>query len=349
MIWQLVDSGGVGGIERHIATLTQSLRRRGLAAEIALLQDHGPNPWLEQLAAEGLTPRVLDGGLTGLLRGLRAARPSVLHTHGYKANILGRLAGRLTGAPVVASFHAGERPRFPVSAYLAADFWTSFIVPRIAVSAEIAERLPFRSAHIPNYVPAPSAPVTTPLPRRVGFVGRLSAEKGPDLFCELAVRAGARLDGAEQWEVFGDGPMRTALEAKYGDRVRFHGMVADMGAVWPRLGLVAMPSRFEGLPMAALEALAAGAPLLASRVGALPSVVEDGVTGWSFAAGDLDAALAGVDAWRALSPEAGLALREACWRRLRERFSEEAALERILSVYARARGGAALEPASAVG
>ena len=54
MIWQFIDSSGVGGAERHVETLAASLAGRGLVVRVVLLDDHGANPWLQQLAARGL-------------------------------------------------------------------------------------------------------------------------------------------------------------------------------------------------------------------------------------------------------------------------------------------------------
>ena len=62
----LVDSSGIGGIERHVAVLAGALRRRGYEARILLLAEHGDNPWLAQLAAEGLPFDVNRGGVSGL-------------------------------------------------------------------------------------------------------------------------------------------------------------------------------------------------------------------------------------------------------------------------------------------
>lgn len=335
-IWHLIDTRTVGGIERHIATLAECFAERGIPAEVVLYQDHGDNPWLAQLQAVGARVHHLDGTPKGLFNALRTHRPALLHTHGYKANILGRVAARLAGVRVVSTFHSGERQTFPVSLYYWLDRWTAMLAPRIAVSDEIAARLPVRATHIPNFIRVPTGPSAGPLPRRVGFVGRLSSEKAPDLFCELAVRALASADRATakcEWHVYGDGPMRAALEAQYGDRVRFHGLVTDVSAVWPTLGLVCMPSRFEGLPLASLEALAAGVPVLASAVGALPDVVVEGRSGWTFPSGDLDAAERALTTWAALNDVGQADLRGSAWDHVRQNFSDEARLPMLFKVY----------------
>lgn len=338
-IWLLLDSGGVGGVETHVRALYLAFRRAGARARIVLLQDNGRNPWLEQLAAIDATPMILDGGLQAITRALSAHRPSVLHTHGYKAGILGRLAARLTGAPVVSSFHAGERAPGKVGLYQRVDEWSSFLAKRIAVSAPIQAHLPFKSALIPNFIATPDAPPTAPLPPVVAFVGRLSAEKGPDLFCRLAAaHAAAAPSSGLEWRVYGDGAMRAELEAAYGDRVRFYGVVANMPDVWPEIGLLAMTSRAEGLPMAALEAGAAGVPILATRVGALPEVIDEDATGWlleldRLESGDFAPALAALERWSAARADGGGALRDRAWSKVRRAYSEDQALARIRAVY----------------
>ncbi len=329
MIWLFIDSRSVGGAERHVATLAQSLTKRGLAAEVVLYSNYGRNPWIEQLQAANVSIHFLDGSFTSLVKALRRKRPGLLHTHGYKAGVLGRIAARMVGTPVVSTFHSGERFRYPVSVYHWLDDWTSFLGERIVVSKMIKRRVPFPSAHIPSFINTSKAPPSGTLPRRVGFVGRLSEEKRPDLFCTLARRSPPGVE----WHMYGNGPMGARLELEYGDTVRFHGTVTDLEPAWSTLGLLVMPSRFEGLPLAALEALTAGIPVLASRVGDLSSVVVDGQTGWLFESGDIDAALSCLEDWRALDDPQQAIMRRACWTHVRTNFSELKWLPEVLVVY----------------
>ncbi len=292
----------------------------------------------------GLRYQLLDGRLQNLIRALRSARPVLLHTHGYKANIMGRAAALVTGTPVAASFHAGLREPFPVSFYQRLDEFTSFAGGRIAVSEPIARSLPYRAEFLDNFISAPPAPASPALPRAVAFVGRLTHEKGFDLFCEIAAKAASWRTGAiasprdlrrpphptlsprgegfpgatlcprgegfsqgrglsaasplpggerdrvrgdlgidapdllsgVEWHVYGDGPLRAQFENTH-PFIRFHGFTAALDEVWPRIGLLLMPSRAEGLPMAAIEALSHGVPVAASRVGGLPRAIVPGV------------------------------------------------------------------------
>jgi glycosyltransferase involved in cell wall biosynthesis len=203
---------------------------------------------------------------------------------------------------------------------------------RVAVSSAVQSRLPLSSTLIVNFLPENPSPIATVLPRRVAFAGRLSAEKGPDLFCALASQAPSGLE----WHIYGDGPMRQELEARYAGVVTFHGVVPDFNEVWPTIGLLAMPSRFEGLPYSALEALAAGVPILASRVGGLPDAVQEDVTGWLFDVGDIKTALAKLDRWMMLDTTAQDKMRLQCWRHVKSHFSEASEMPKLISVYRKA-------------
>ena len=328
----LVDSSGLGGIERHVAVLARALRQRGIDARVWLYADHGANLWLEQLAAAEVPVEINRGGARGLLRALRAEPGVLLHTHGYKAGVIGRLAARLAGAPVISTFHAGETGAFPVNLYQAADEWSACLAPRISVSAKIAERLPFTSRVVANFIETPEIAPSGPLPEVVGFVGRLSMEKGPDLYCQAAAQSP---DGLS-WRLYGDGPLRAGLERDHLADVEFKGMVADMDRIWPEIGLLVMPSRAEGLPMAALEALAAGIPVAAARVGALPELIRPGENGWLFEPGDTGALTKIIGVWARGRAEKGAAWRQAAWASVRENYGVAKGVDEILECYAQA-------------
>ncbi len=330
-VWLLLDSRGFGGIERHVEILGQELRARGFRPEIVFWERFPDKDWVERLKATGQHVRILDGRLATLIGALREERPRLLHSHGYKANILGRAAAMVTGTPVVASFHAGLREPFPVGLYQRLDEATSFLGGRISVSEAIRASLPFSSVLAENFIPVAPLPKPLPLPRAAAFVGRLTPEKGIDLYCEIAAKTGASI----AWHVYGDGPLRHELETAYGGLVRFHGFAYDMGSVWPEIGLLVMPSRAEGLPMAAIEALSQGIPVAASRVGGLPRAVLPGISGWLFEAGDIEAARGAIQSWAGLDHERQIALRLSCWRHAATNYSADAVLPGLLGAYER--------------
>ena len=328
VIWQLVDSSTIGGIESHVAALAECLAADGQQTRIVLFRNYGTNPWLTQLNARGLETHILNGGIVALIGAIRRGKPAILHTHGYKAGILGRIAGAITRTPVVSTFHAGERSAFPVNLYQFADEWTSFLSTRIAVSPAIAARMPYQTETIRNFVILSKTPHRNFERRSVAFVGRLSIEKGPDLFCEIALRA----DPSISFTIYGDGPMRMELERRFGSRVIFCGLQMDMRNVWPEIDLLLMPSRAEGLPMAALEAMGAGVPLAAARVGALPDLVTGG-TGYLFEASDVSVAAQCIAEWSELPTDARRLMSEACRAAIEASYGPTRPIQRLTEIY----------------
>lgn len=330
-ILHLVDSGGMGGIERHIEVVCAAQRAMGLDARVLLINDHKNNPWPAGLLARNV-PLWFEGGARHLTLALRQQGPALVHTHGYKAGILGRLYCRALRIPVVSSFHAGEIGAFPVSLYQRLDLWTSRLAPKIAVSAQIAARLPKPVHLVENFAPAPVGDLAAPLPGVIAFVGRLSIEKGPDLFCELAAQASR---GRHQWVMYGDGPMRRELEEKYSHCVTFYGLVTDMESQWADIGLLVMTSRAEGLPYAALEALSHGVPLLAHGVGGLPDLLA-GEPEWLLAQAGLTQEQAGIKQWDCARRDGPEGLRLRARNLIVGSYCAEAALPKLFAAYAQA-------------
>jgi glycosyltransferase involved in cell wall biosynthesis len=149
----------------------------------------------------------------------------------------------------------------------------------------------------------------------IGFAGRWSEEKNPLAFVEIARRVDPELP--VRFVMTGTGPMRRALEeaiAKSGlppGRLRIVGEVEDIHAWLGSLDLLVLPSKLDGRPVVVLEALALGTPVLASRVGALPELIEEGRTGWLCASEDIDGFVSRIEAWAASGTEAQRAHRRA--------------------------------------
>jgi glycosyltransferase involved in cell wall biosynthesis len=333
-IWLLLDSRDLGGIESHVLQLAAGLAGDGRHPRVLFWADYGGHPLKLALDQAGLVHETVSGGLGGLIRMLATRRPAVLHTHGYKAGILGRLAARLAGRPVVSTFHAGEPGTGKLRLYVMLDRLTARLGRRIAVSALIAEPLPKPVALIANFVELPDAGHLDGDHDRIGFVGRLSHEKGPDLFCDLA----AKLPG-QRFTLYGDGPMRADLEARYAGAVEFRGRVVPMAPHWVDIGLLVMSSRHEGLPLAALEAMAHGVPVAAFAVGGLPDLIRHGRNGFLAPAGDLAALAAGIGSWLALPAEARARMGEEARATIADRFSVATGIAAVLAEY-RAAGAA---------
>jgi glycosyltransferase involved in cell wall biosynthesis len=123
----------------------------------------------------------------------------------------------------------------------------------------------------------------TPEERAVGAVGHLSPVKGHADLLDAAARLSARHPRTRVF-LIGDGPLRPALEARarrlgIGDRVTITGVREDVARCVAMLDVVALPSHSEGMSNALLEAMALARPVVATRVGGNPELVEDGVSG----------------------------------------------------------------------
>ena len=170
------------------------------------------------------------------------------------------------------------------------------------------------------------------------FVGRLSAEKG--LSTVLAADALGELPMPVR--IAGDGPMRDAVEracAASGSRLRYLGSRSseEVRALMAEASVLLVPSLwFEGFTMVMVEAMSLGLPVLASRIGSLPEIVEDGVSGVLMAPGDPRALTQTLARFQQLSPLEKGAMRSAARERSLSAFGEEANYETLMSIYAEA-------------
>lgn len=329
-IWLLLDSSQGGGIETHVRGLAQGLRAAGLEAEVIFLKDHGPHPLRAQLDRDGTPWRNLSGGLVDLCRAINRARPWLLHTHGYKAGIFGRLAAKMTGVTCVHTYHGGEPGSGRVRLWQWLDRRSGALNDaRIAVSKPISRQLSAAAHTIPNFVSLPDFVETNGRKLRVAFVGRLSHEKGPDIFCAIARLAAERIS----FHAYGDGPMRRQLEQQYGDVVQFHGYTDDMERVWSDTDLLLITSRHEGLPLVALEAMSRGVSVAASAVGALPEVIEHGVSGWLFDAHNVGDASEAIGRWLGTPAEELAHMRRRAREKVEDTYSRSVVLQQIIAVY----------------
>jgi glycosyltransferase involved in cell wall biosynthesis len=213
-----------------------------------------------------------------------------------------------------------------VALYDALDRWTSILGRRIAVSRPIAARLPWGATLVPNFLGMPPLPPGE-RPLTVAFVGRLSHEKGPDLFAALSQAA-----PGPRYEVFGDGPLRADC-ATAAPGVVFHGARAGMAGAWEGVGLLAITSRAEGLPLAALEAMAHGIPVLAFAVGGLPDLVRSEMEGWLVPPGDVEAMAARVRQWAAMPAAERARMGIAARARVAAEHGRPAGIARMLAAY----------------
>jgi glycosyltransferase involved in cell wall biosynthesis len=300
----------VGGAQSYVAALLPALAER----YDVVLAAFGEGPLREAAARAGarfvplehvrrpINPLRDLAGLVELTRLMRRERPQVLHASSSKAGVLGRVAATLARVPVrfftvhgwaFSAYSGLSGLVYRVADRLMAPLTTVTICvseQELAAGLEAGACRRESSVVIHNAVDVAAAPRSghdRPVPRLIA-VGRLKAPKD---FMTL-VRALAELPaGSFQGLIVGDGPDRAEVEAEIRrlgleENVVLAGERSDVPELLAASDVFVLSSRSEGLPVSVLEAMAAELPVVASAVGGLAELVEDGVTGLLVPAGD---------------------------------------------------------------
>lgn len=368
LLW-LVDSLGAGGAEALVVTFAEGVDREQHRLFVACLNGaEGVNA--QRLRDAGVPVTDLGArslrdvrAFRRLLALIREERIALIHAHLTYAAIWSAVASRLTGVPAVASLHVSpdatralrdtarhriatslrdrllrailnrwSRAVVMVSGALRDDYLARGLEPRkVRVvhngidlgrfdrNREEARARLERELAIPH-----DAPV-------VATVAVLRPKKGIEVLLE-AVR---KVRGAS-FVIIGDGPKReewSALATAFGvaDRVRWAGFRTDVDALLAGCDLFVHPSLDDAFPTVLLEAMAAGLPIVASRVGGIPEIVTPGVTGELVPPGDAAALASAIDA--VLGNEDTLRLMREAARTYSSRFSTSAWIARLTAVY----------------
>lgn len=326
-VWLLIDSSKSGGIESHVVQLATGLQQYGENVEVIFIKDHGPHPMCDLLMQQNIPYRHLSGSFYCLYKVLQKERPLVLHTHGYKAGVYGRLAAWLHDIATISTYHAGEVPSGKLFIYDFIDRLTARIADKVyAVSPQIAARVPGQVKVFDNFVN--DTHLFRSQGEQVAFVGRVCHEKGPDYFMKLAQRF-PRM----QFHLYGDGPLLPKLKKSGLKNLHLHGQQDDMSQIWPKIEILVMPSRYEGLPMAALEAMAHGIPVLAFDVGALKNLINPNINGWLIEPGNFDLLAKHLRLWSTVNKAYKTRLQMACKKTIAMKFSSKVAIPKLLKSY----------------
>jgi sugar transferase (PEP-CTERM/EpsH1 system associated) len=310
-----------GGLERIVLDLVRE--GQTLGQQITVLCLERPGTLAAQVEALGGSlvclhkqPGLKVRTIRQLEAVLRELRPDVVHTHQAGTLFYAGPAARQAGVPVVVHTEHGNHFRHHPAGFLCwlRQSWLWWIAARYAarffcVSKDIADELASRHLVprcklevIPNGIDtdlfertngrenirralgiAPIAPV-------VGSVGRLNEVKRQDLLIRAFAQVRKRIPDA-RLVLVGDGPMRDSLQTLAKDlnlngSVRFAGYQLHPERYLQALDVFALTSQTEGMPLAILEAWAAGLPVVASAVGGVPDLVDHGRNGLLFSSGD---------------------------------------------------------------
>jgi glycosyltransferase involved in cell wall biosynthesis len=300
-----MSSFGPGGTERQMIELIRRLDRRRWNVHVACLRNEGA--WFERIASAApcvtfpvssfKRPRVLYQ-LQSFVRWCRTNRFPIVHAVDITANIFGLPGAALAGVPVRVGTRRELDPGRKAHVLLTQRAAYSCAHVIVANAQAAADRL--RLEHVPEHKVAvvpngldvgrfSTRRVQRPL-RRVVMVANLRPEKGHDVLIDAASHVLARFPDA-RFQLIGGGTEHQRLVALADTRgvshaVSFLGHSEAIPEQLAAADLFVLPSRSEALPNAVLEAMAGGLPVVASAVGGILEVIEEGKTGLLVPAGD---------------------------------------------------------------
>lgn len=293
--------GELGGAESHLFDLATAQLAAGHNVRVVLL---GPaqigRALRERVPTVDTDSMSMAAWLWKLRTELRTNRPDVLHSHGYRADLIAASLRPLGGgAPRWASVmtsHGFIRTSLGLQILTQLNeralLWADVV---IAVSSAEARRLATLLRRPVDFVPngvarveqvprvqARAALNSDPARCAVAFVGRLSAEKRPDLFVDMAAIVAREQPGTD-FLVIGTGSLLERIKqraAAAGVHVVCVGLVPNAASLMSAPDVLVCPSDTEGTPRTVIEAMLAGVPVVATRVGGLPDLITDGQTGF---------------------------------------------------------------------
>jgi len=313
-VLHLIDSGGLYGAEVMLLELMSGQKRLGLEPLLCSMGNPavGEKPLEREARARGLevvSVRFRAGlnpfGVRRLLQIARDSRADILHSHGYKGNILaGMIPAGVRGIPLVSTLHGWTNTRRLSMLSLYEWLDRRMLRYRDAVIVVNKRMLNDRrlldagispdKLHVVNNGISADAAVTEESTQDkiasfahngfiIGAIGRLSPEKGYGYLLEAIAQLRER--GRDiRLIIVGDGPLMDTLVIKseslgIADIVLFAGYQPDASRYLSCFNVLVLSSLSEGLPITLLEAMRAGTPLVATRVGGIPDVITDEQTG----------------------------------------------------------------------
>ena len=322
-ILHLISSGGMYGAEAVILNLSRTLNEQGHASIIGIFSNSSnPNLQLHERAlAEGIESHLIacngqvDRSVPASIRALAASTNSdLIHAHGYKADVYAYLSLRNSTSPLVSTCHTwyddnrlvwlyGVIDRQVLRHYNAVIAVSDDVRQRLLRSGVSADRIHFIRNGIDlrpftNAAPSLRRLAAQPDGLLIGWVGRLTYDKGPDLFLRAIAQLRPDFPNA-RYLLVGEGPYRPEVERLIADLalsdvVHLLGQRSDMPAVYASCDLMVSSSRLEGLPIAILEGMAASRPWVAASVGATPLAIRNGQNGILIPPEDVDILAASV-------------------------------------------------------
>lgn len=369
-ILHVIDSGGLYGAEIMLLNLMQEQMASGVEPFLASIGDTGveEKPIETEAKHRGIRVAVFrmkpGPNIFGVLSVLRFAwdeKIDIFHSHGYKGNILfGFLPRFVRRVPMVSTLHgwtwSGGMSRMRIYEWLD-SLSLSFLDRVITVNSvmkthpRIKNKLGIALDIVPNGIP-----LCTKEPRKevaeldadiigfcrqgytIGAIGRLSSEKGYAALLEVVATISAQGNDI-RLVILGEGGLRSNLEAaarklKIEKKILMPGYVSDAKQYLPFFNLFVMPSLTEGLPIVLLEAMQAAVPIVASRVGGIPDVLQEGRCGLLVKPGCSESLELGITNVMQ-KPKEAVERADLASRRVLEDYSSKAMAQKYQEIYKR--------------
>lgn len=355
-VLHVIAPATVGGLERVVCTLTRAQRGAMVDVRVAAVVEPGvsDHPVVAELRHSGIPVEVVTVPPRSYLAERREIaaictrwNPDLLHTHGYRTDLIDSPVGAWLSIPRVSTFHGftGGDLRNRVYEWLERRAARGMDAV-VAVSRPLHDQLAgsgisagqlhlVPNAHEPrgDFLDRAAARSALGLPADgviVGWLGRLTKEKGPDVFLDAM---GFLRDDGIAGSVIGEGAERASLEVRARGRVkvRFHGLIANAGRYLRAFDVFVLSSRTEGTPMVLFEAMDAGVPIVATRVGGVPEVLRPADA--LLVDGDRPSALAGAIRAVVRDPHSARLRVESARQRLVATYGTQAWVEQYNSVY----------------
>jgi len=301
----LSSSSGPGGAEQMLCSLAASLDRTRFRPIVALFRPG----WLkEQCESLGIETYIFPSGgifqsewIKACVHLVRRENVTIIHAHEFDANVQGTLAAFLARTPIIATIHGKHYYWTALRRRIAYRFISRYAT-MVAVSHDLKEFIAQKLGIVRDRIKvvhngvSPLPPIShedansfrtklgiPPCDQVVGVVGSLYSVKGHRFLFEAVPCVLQRFPDTT-FLIIGRGELEVALKEQVerlgvGKKVMFLGLRHDVPQLLAAMDIFALPSLSEGLSMAILEAMMAGKPVIATRVGGNPELIEEGRTG----------------------------------------------------------------------
>jgi glycosyltransferase involved in cell wall biosynthesis len=286
-VFHYITSLNIGGTEKFLQDVVMATQSDYIN-KIGYIKEYGA---IGQALSKRGIPIIKLPSIYHAFRYIKKIQPDLIHTHLYRANIIGRIAGRLCGIPVISSRQSTDTWRKPHHIML--DIITSRLTDKIIVNSKDVADIMLKKEKVPPakievvYIGIPEDWFADKVKERLtftaGFAGRLHPEKGADflpMFADIILKEMPEI----KIKIAGNGILMDFLADKLPANCELLGwrQGAELKEFYESVDVIFLLSRLESFPRVMIEAGARGTPAIAPDIGGISEFVEDGVNGYLY-------------------------------------------------------------------